>query len=537
MIQAVGLGTFGHAMRSPLAASRNARADQQFRAMEVAITGDGPDESSTAAAVPYVDVQETHTGVVVLAGNRAFKAKKPVLTDFLDFRTPEQRERACLREVELNSRLSPSSYLGVAHLTDPTGGPAEPIVVMRRYRDEDRLASVVTRGQPDEAVHGILDNIAGVLARFHERAVRSPVISAHGEVSAVDRRWRDNLSELRRYADTAISGVSRESIRRIEHLAAEFTSGRELLFTRRIEEGCIVDGHADLLADDIFCVEGEPALLDCLEFDDELRYVDGIDDAAFLAMDLEFLGRKDLAEHFLERYVVHSADTGPSSLRDFYIAYRAVVRAKVDCVRLSQGKSGAATDATRHLAIATQHLQNGAIRLALIGGNPGSGKSTLAHMLAEEVGAQVISTDDVRRELRESGVITGDPGVLDAGLYSRDNVTAVYEEALRRARLCLGNGQSVILDGTWRDPQIRAHAHRVATETHSAVVELMCSATADLAADRIKTRRPGNSEVTPEIAAALAAQQNGWDTAHRIDTSRALEYLAAEAHDVWRRAI
>ena len=88
---------------------------------------------------PYVDVHETHTGVVVLAGHRAFKAKKPVLTDFLDFRTAQQRERACVREVELNSRLSPQSYLGIAHLSDPGGGPAEPIVVMRRYRDEDPL--------------------------------------------------------------------------------------------------------------------------------------------------------------------------------------------------------------------------------------------------------------------------------------------------------------------------------------------------------------------------------------------------------------
>ncbi|HUH69476.1 MAG TPA: AAA family ATPase [Mycobacterium sp.] len=484
--------------------------------------------------MPYIDVHETHTGIVVLVSDRAFKAKKPVLTDFLDFRTPEQRERACLREVELNSRLSPNSYLGVAHLTDPTGGPAEPVVVMRRYRDDDRLASMVACG---ESVQGVLDTIAGVLARFHEHADRSRVIDAQGEAGAIDRRWRENLSELNRYADRSISGVSVESLSRIQRLAAEFISGRAPLFTRRIEEGCIVDGHGDLLADDIFCVDGEPALLDCLEFDDELRYVDCVDDAAFLVMDLEFLGRKDLGDYFLERYAVHSAQMAPPALWDFYIAYRAVVRAKVDCVRLSQGKSEAAEDAARHLAIATGHLQSGAVRLALIGGNPGTGKSTLAHALAEKVGAQVISTDDVRRELRDSGVITGDPGVLDAGLYSPDNVTMVYEVALRRAGLSLGNGQSVILDGTWRDPQIRAQAHRLADETHSAMAELMCSATVDLAAGRITTRGPGNSDVTPEIAAALAAQHAGWDTAHRIDTSGTLEELVREAHDVWRRAV
>jgi aminoglycoside phosphotransferase family enzyme/predicted kinase len=482
--------------------------------------------------VPYIAVHETHTGMVVLAGDRAYKAKKPVLTDFLDFRTPGQRERACLREVELNSRLSPDGYLGVAHLTDPSGGPAEPIVVMRRYHDEDRLASIVTRSL-DGSVHGALDAIAAVLARFHERAERSPAINAQGEAGAIDQRWRDNLVELNRYADT----FSTETLSRIECLVGEFISGREPLFRHRIEEGFIVDGHGDLLADDIFCGQDEPVLLDCLEFDDELRYVDCLDDAAFLAMDLEFLGRKDLGDYFLERYAAHSGHSAPSALLDFYVAYRAGVRAKVDCVRLSQGKSAAADDAARHLTIAVQHLQNGGVRLALVGGNPGTGKSTLAHTLAEQTGAQVISTDDVRRELLESGVITGDAGALDRGLYSPDKVAMVYEAALHRAKALLGNGESAILDGTWREPQMRDQAHRLASETHSAMVELMCAVTGDTAAGRITTRPPGNSEVTPEIAAALAARHAGWDTAHRIDTSGALEDSAREALDVWRRAI
>ncbi|MGB9223590.1 nucleoside monophosphate kinase [Mycobacterium sp.] len=483
-------------------------------------------------AVPYVDVHETHTGVVVLAGDRAYKAKKPVLTDFLDFRTPEQRERACRREVELNSRLSPASYFGVAHLSNPSGGPAEPLVVMRRYRDNDRLASMVKHGQPVEPV---LDRIAAMLANFHESADRSSVISAQGDAGAVERRWRENLSELRGYAETAISGVRRESVERIHYLADEYISGREPLFTRRVEEGCIVDGHGDLLADDIFWVDAEPALLDCLEFDDELRYLDRIDDAAFLAMDLEFLGRKDLGDYFLGRYVAHAVDSAPSSLRDFYSAYRAVVRAKVDCVRTAQGRSEAAADAARHLAVATQHLQNGAVRLALVGGAPGTGKSTLARALAEKVGAQVISTDDVRRELRESGTVAGDPQVLDAGLYSPDNVAVVYDEALRRARLRLSDGQSVVLDGTWRDRRTRAGAHHVAAQTHSAIVEMQCTTKAGTAADRITTRQPGNSDATPGIAVALAAQFHGWDTAQRMDTSRPFADSLRDALDSWWR--
>jgi uncharacterized protein len=313
--------------------------------------------------------------------------------------------------------------------------------------------------------------------------------------------------------------------------------GRASLFRRRIEEGCIVDGHGDLLADDIFSVESESALLDCLEFEDKLRYVDRVDDAAFLAMDLEFLGRKDLGDYFLGRYAAYSGDRAPSSLRDFYIAYRAVVRAKVDCLRASQGKSEATEHAARHLAIATQHLEHGCVRLVLVGGNPGTGKSTVAHALAEKVGARVISTDDVRRKLRESGVITGNSGLLDEGLYRRNNVRMVYEEALRRAHALLSNGHSVIVDGTWRNPQIRALAHRLASETSSVLVELECSASVDAASERITTRRPGNSDVTPEIAAALASQRSDWDTAYPVDTSRSLEYSVQSAHDAWCRAV
>ncbi|WP_205873568.1 bifunctional aminoglycoside phosphotransferase/ATP-binding protein [Mycobacterium camsae] len=502
--------------------------------MEFAITGERPADVTTDLA-PYLAVRETHTGVVVLAGDRAYKAKKPVLTDFVDFRTAEERERVCRREVELNRRLSPEAYLGVAHLSDPSGGADEPIVVMRRYRDHDRLAFLVSRSGSGESSEKLLDCVAAVLAEFHGRAERSPLISAQGESAAVEQRWHANLKELHQF--TAIPGVSPQSVSRIERLAVAYISGRGRLFARRIDEDSIVDGHGDLLADDIFFVDGHPALLDCLEFDDQLRHLDCIDDAAFLAMDLEFLGRKDLGDYFLTRYAARAGDAAPRSLQDFYIAYRAVVRAKVGCVRFLQGRPESADEAARHLAIAAEHLATGAVRLALVGGNPGSGKSTVARELAEVVGARIISTDDVRRELRDSGAISGSPGVLDSGLYSPDNVAAVYDTVLHRARVLLSEGQSVILDGTWQDAGLRAQAHRVADETHSCVVEIICEVPVATTAGRIQHRPASNSDATPDIAAALAARRGAWAGAYRMDTSQPLESSVAQAYDAWCHAI
>ncbi|MGV0834869.1 bifunctional aminoglycoside phosphotransferase/ATP-binding protein [Mycolicibacterium thermoresistibile] len=488
-------------------------------------TRDAPGSYDAAA-----EIHETHTGVVTMIGTKAYKVKKPVRTDFLDFRSVEQRERACRHEVQLNRRLAPDSYLGVAHLSDPLGGPAEPVIVMQRYPDTYRLSSMVRRGEPTETLERHLTLVAELLADFHRRAERSEAIDAAGRPAAVSTRWQDNITELRRYTTTVLPA---ELISETEHLVNQFITGRSVLFTDRIADRRIIDGHGDLLADDIFGQPEGPVLLDCLEFDDGLRHVDGIDDAAFLAMDLEFLGRRDLADHFLQRYRKAADDPAPTGLVDFYIAYRAVVRAKVGCIRADQGGPGADADARRHLELAVDHLRAGTVRLILIGGGPGTGKTTLARGLGDHIGAQVISTDDVRKELVDTGVIDGEPGTFGAGLYSPEKVAAVYDAVLQKAAPLLAAGHTVILDGTWRDRQDRDRARDLARRHCAPMVEFACTVPLREAEQRIAGRRDSTSDATPEVAAAIAAEDTtAWDAAHHIDTRRSLAESVAEAHAI-----
>lgn len=467
-------------------------------------------------STPFLTVAETHSGVLVLSAGRAHKMKKPVVTGFLDFSTPARRRAALDRELELNRRLAPEVYLGVVTVEDPLGGEAEPVLVMRRMPDELRLSTVVTQGR---AVDAHLVALARLVANFHGTARRGPEVDAEGGVDALRERWSDNVEQAR---DVGVldAGVLDEVAQRV----GQFLGGRGPLLALRVAQGCIVDGHADLTAQDVFCLPDGPRVLDCLDFDDRLRFVDRLDDVAFLAMDLEHLGRPGLAEDFLRDYALASGDTvaAPASLVHHFTAYRAFVRAKVECLQHNQGRTGAAGAARGYAELALRHLRAGTVRCVLVGGLPGTGKSTVAGALAAELGAVVLASDVLRVELRAAGEVTGAGGTVHGGAYSAAARARVLTELLDRARAELGLGHCVVLDASWTSAADRLRAVALGGDTCSAVTELRCVAPEDVAAQRIRGREPGPSEATPEIAAAMARSADPWPAAVELDTTAPL---------------
>jgi uncharacterized protein len=470
------------------------------------------------------DIRETHTAVVILVGRHAVKLKKPVDLGFLDFSTRAKRHTACLREVELNRRFAPDVYLGVADLHAPDGAVCDHLVVMRRMPEDRRLATLVRAGVP---VDGCVRRVARLIAAFHARAERGPAISWQGSRDAILARWSETFDQLRPYAGNPLDeAVAAE----VESRTREFLAGRGPLFTARIAAGRVVDGHGDLLANDTFCLDDGPRVLDCIEFSDRLRWLDGLDDAAFLAMDLEHLGTPDLARRFLDWYAEFSADPAPQSLRHHYVAYRAYVRAKVGCLRYGQQPSAAtAADVADHAEIARRHLRAGTVRLVQIGGLPGTGKSTLAGRLADRIGAVLLSSDRIRKEIAGLPAESSAWAPYRSGIYSPEWTERTYAELLTRAGRLLTLGETVIVDASWSSAAHRAPAVQLAADTHSELVALKCSAATDVAAGRLDRRGATSSDADPAIAAAMAADADPWPKATTIDTESDVDSCVSQA--------
>ncbi|GAB3244369.1 bifunctional aminoglycoside phosphotransferase/ATP-binding protein [Nocardioides dilutus] len=464
--------------------------------------------SPELAAEPYAVTHLTHSGVVFMVGDRAYKLKRPIQLGFLDFTEVDRRREVCLRELSLNRRLTPDVYLGLGAIQDPISG-AEPVVVMRRLPAARRLASLVRRGV-DVDEH--LGRLARQLAIFHTHAARSPEIGAEGTCDAIRQRWTDSFDQVRGSG----SMLDPDVVDEIERLTLQFLDGRSRLFEARVAAGRVVDGHGDLLAEDIFCLDDGPRVLDCLEFDDRLRHLDQLDDVCCLAMDLERLGASSAAASFIETYLELTGDTAPPALLHHFIAYRAFVRAKVGCL---PGAAGAIADAALHARLCLDHLRWGAVRLVVVGGAPGCGKTTLAAGVADRLGFVTINSDRVRKELAGVDPERSASDAFGAGLYTPEWSRRTYDEMLRRAGLLLSMGESVVLDATWGHGEQRQQVVELADDISAELVVFECVLPAE-EADRRISARVGVSDADADIARRLRDQMTPWPGGHRVDTLR-----------------
>ena len=473
-----------------------------------------PERSPWPLPLEQAAIIETHISTLFFVGDRVFKLHKPVRFGFLDFREREERRVDCEREVILNRRLAPDVYLGVADVVLDCQ-PIDHMVVMRRLPEECRLSAIASRG---EELTGRLLAIAEALVSFHRSAARSPEISHAATAEALREDWEANFIETDRFVGTVLDESDEAEIRR---RAFRWVDGRDGLLASRIATGRVCDGHGDLQADDIFCLDDGVRILDCIEFSDQLRYVDVCADVAFLAMDLERLRHPEAAARFLLSYQELADDWFPESLLHHYLATRAYVRAKVSCLQADQGAPDAVAQARRFHRIARDHLRRSQVTLVLIGGLPGSGKSTLASGLGDARGWSILRSDEIRKDARGSleERIAQDP----AGHYGPDATDAVYGELLHQAEGALGRAESVILDASWIDGRQRDAARVMAARTSSELVELCCEVPPEEADRRILRRLAQGSsvsEATPDVREAMRRRMDPWEWATVIDTSR-----------------
>jgi uncharacterized protein len=460
-------------------------------------------------------VTETHISLLFFVGDRVYKLKKPLKYSFIDQSTRELREQACHREVELNRRMAPDVYLGVLDVSDGVGEPLDHLVEMRRLPEERRLATLVASGQD---VGPCLRQLARDIAAFHGAADSSADISACASQNMARLRWQNNLDDLERFVGTVIAAPTLQEIRR---LVGRYLEGRGPLFASRVTPRHARDGHGDLLADDVFCLDDGPRALDCIEFDDELRWGDVVADVAFLAMDLERLGARAHADRFLGWYREFSGESYPQSLAEFYIAYRASIRSKVACLKHAQGDVTSHDRARDLLDLCLRRLNSGRVRLVLVGGLPGTGKSTLASALSEHAGWALLRSDEVRKDVTATPHVAHPRHAIGEGIYSDEITHHTYAVLLDRARTLLGYGESVILDASWVRDEDRRVAASVASVAAADLIALQCELDADIAAERMRRRRAEGtdpSDADADVARAMATSADPWPEATSVST-------------------
>lgn len=542
------------------------QAEQAFAALLKALAG--PD-AFPLLPPPPIHLIQTHASAVLLAGDSAYKLKKPKNFGFFDYSTPALRRYFCQEEVRLNARLAAAVYLGIApvllaadgrarfgptlppdHLPEPgttfNGGTVvDYAVVMKRLPDEATLEARVRAGT---ATPQLLAEVAECIAAFHTSVPTSEQITIFGDLAVIKGNWEENFMQTRSYVESLLDAFDYDQI---ATAVRRFLNERERLFAHRRQTGRIRDCHGDLRLPHVYVLRtdanGRPdiAVLDCIEFNERFRYGDVAGEVAFLTMELDAAGRPDLSRAFVDSYARVSGDASLRELLPFYACYRAYVRGKVAAFQLEEPEVPVKQrEAARELAQAlfglAAHYASGLTppRLVLIGSLMGTGKSTLAGALQRELGWVLCSSDATRKRL--AGLQISEPQAerFGQGLYSQDWNERTYHALLEEAEAGLAGGRSVLLDASFARRADRQAALRLATAQGAQTIFLECVCSPEVALHRLAQRWVGRVEGGPHVSAKasqasdgrpeLYERQRGMWEAFRVEQEAGMTHLQVE---------
>jgi aminoglycoside phosphotransferase family enzyme/predicted kinase len=463
--------------------------------------------------VTSIEVMETHISWVLLTGDYVYKIKKPVALGFLDFSSLDARRHYCNEELRLNRRFAPQLYLAVVPITgsperprmDGSGKVFEYAVKMRQFGQDGLFDHLVARGAltPQRVEH-----LAARIAVFHATALTAPTDSAFGTPQAVMRPALDNFEQMAPHVPPA----HRPALDALQMWTVG--TGRRLqpAFAARRRDGFVRECHGDLHLRNIVLIDGKPVPFDCIEFDAGLRWIDVMNEVAFLAMDLIDRHRSDLAFRFINVYLEATGDYAGVTVLRFYLVYRALVRAKIHGLRAQQAHADAGEAARLEAAaggyvtLAQRLAGHGRPLLIAMHGFSGSGKSTVAAALAAALEAIRVRSDVERKRLSGLHADARSRSAVGGGIYQSQVTERVYRRLCDLAETILDAGHSAIIDAAFLGRPQRDLLRALAERLNVTLVIVDCDAAPAVLRKRLAVRAAQGADPSEATAAILDHQ-------------------------------
>jgi aminoglycoside phosphotransferase family enzyme/predicted kinase len=466
-------------------------------------------------------VIETHISIILLTGTYAYKFKKPVNFGFLDFSTLARRRHFCAEELRLNRRLAPELYLEVVPVTagprlGADGEAIEYAVRMREFEQTAQFDRMLDAGQLGPA-H--MDALALRIAAFHASVAVAGPESTYGRPVAVQAPVDENFSQVLECMQDA---GERDRLAPLQDWARQAVQRLQPLLQARKDDGFIRECHGDLHLRNVALVDDVPVAFDCIEFNDNLRWIDIISEVAFMVMDLDQRGQSGLASRFLNTWLEHSGDYAGLSLLRYYLVYRAMVRAKVDCLRAHQPdvdtaeRSAILQEYHAYLALGERYTRPYPPALLLMHGLSGSGKTTISQFLLENLPAIRMRSDIERKRLHGlAGDARTGAGIAE-GIYDHAANERTYRRLAELSGTVLDAGHSVIIDAAFLQQVQRTPFIELARARGVRCFIIDCQAPESELRRRIATRQRSRQDASE---AGIEVLENQLRDYQQLDTS------------------